>query len=527
MSLALWLIRTLLQLQADSTYVTILTDLMEPLFRIYQNHSLVAKESFSMHRYRYYFRIVLIALSVISLYVLFTQPPTLAPSPFQWSSGYPEHYQNYYALLSEGFLSGQLSMSEKPDPKLLALPDPYDPIENYNLVLHDAVLYNDKYYLYFGPLPAITFYIPIKLLTDHYPTSTLCVLFYLSLGFIVYFSLLLKIREHYFKNISENNVLFSALLMGCATTAPFLLTRGLFYEAAISSAFCAMSFALLFLFRAIQNQFSKISDIALFSLFLGLSVAGRPNFAIVCIIIIPSLFFMIMKNKTQLKLSNRVLSLFIPVGVIGLSLCLYNYFRFGSIFEFGVKYQLAGVEISKLPKMWDISLTLFFKNIYYYFFQNFTFTHQYRLFKNIPHILLKNSWLQPEQSYYYEPVGGMLRTSPIILFLIAFPAAFLLFYKKNHLNEKYHYFFKYILLLASIVITIVFFFMLANCITPTERYEMDMTPYLVLLSIITFWLISSTIKHPILLKTIQYAYIILGILSLIIGFDIGVTGYGF
>src|ERR1700722_18001157 len=64
-------------------------------------------------------------------------------------------YTNYYAQLTDSFLHGQLSLRTLPPPKLLALPDPYDPVANGPYRLHDAILFDGKYYLYWGPAPAL------------------------------------------------------------------------------------------------------------------------------------------------------------------------------------------------------------------------------------------------------------------------------------------------------------------------------------------------------------------------------------
>src|SRR5829696_3147634 len=65
------------------------------------------------------------------------------------------HVGSYYDWLARGFLQGQLHLPLAPSPELLALPDPYDPRQNANYRLHDVSLYNGRYYLYWGPLPAL------------------------------------------------------------------------------------------------------------------------------------------------------------------------------------------------------------------------------------------------------------------------------------------------------------------------------------------------------------------------------------
>ncbi len=69
----------------------------------------------------------------------------------QWES--PTYY---YANLAEGFLHGRLDLPIKPDPKLMALSNPYDPLARKNIPAPlDLSLFNNHFYIYWGPVPAI------------------------------------------------------------------------------------------------------------------------------------------------------------------------------------------------------------------------------------------------------------------------------------------------------------------------------------------------------------------------------------
>ena len=74
----------------------------------------------------------------------------------------------WYDQLAISFEHGQLSLQVTPSPALLALHDPYDPVERkplgYNNYIGDLSLYQGKYYLYFGPAPVIID-LALKLLT--------------------------------------------------------------------------------------------------------------------------------------------------------------------------------------------------------------------------------------------------------------------------------------------------------------------------------------------------------------------------
>jgi hypothetical protein len=83
--------------------------------------------------------------------------------PFDW-----EHDSNqYYDLLARGLLHGHLYLPVEPRPELLALKDPWDPRQNRQYALFDAVLYKGRYYLYHGVAPAVVYFAPWRLLTRH------------------------------------------------------------------------------------------------------------------------------------------------------------------------------------------------------------------------------------------------------------------------------------------------------------------------------------------------------------------------
>src|SRR5579871_4598371 len=81
-----------------------------------------------------------------------------------WAAS-PAPGTGYYDLLARGFANGHLYTAVDPVPELLALSDPYDPIANAPYRVHDMSLYRGRYYLYFGPVPALTLFLPWGLIT--------------------------------------------------------------------------------------------------------------------------------------------------------------------------------------------------------------------------------------------------------------------------------------------------------------------------------------------------------------------------
>ena len=63
---------------------------------------------------------------------------------------------SYYMQLSDAFAHGQVSLLVEPDPALLSLEDPYTLANRENISYPwDVVFYQGKFYLYWGPVPAL------------------------------------------------------------------------------------------------------------------------------------------------------------------------------------------------------------------------------------------------------------------------------------------------------------------------------------------------------------------------------------
>src|ERR1700722_6023730 len=56
--------------------------------------------------------------------------------------------------------TGHADLSLQPDPRLLALADPYDPKANAGISALDTSLYGGHYYVYFGITPFVTLLVP-------------------------------------------------------------------------------------------------------------------------------------------------------------------------------------------------------------------------------------------------------------------------------------------------------------------------------------------------------------------------------
>ena len=240
----------------------------------------------------------------------------------------------YYQLLTDAFLAGQTSLLVHPPAQLLALPDPYDPVANAYLRLHDASLYHGKYYLYYGPTPAIVLFLPYKVLTGSHLPSRVAVALFCAAGFAcscALFFLLVK-REKW--DCPGWLASAAVLSLGTAPGVVFLLTRPSFYEVAISAGYCFMMAGFLLVAHAMEPNFPRAKSLLAAGLCFGLAVGCRPDLALPAILMVLLVAWRTRSHKTA------ALAFAGPVVLCGVLLMGYNYVRFQNAFEFGVRYQL-------------------------------------------------------------------------------------------------------------------------------------------------------------------------------------------
>src|SRR5271157_4620469 len=142
---------------------------------------------------------------------------------------------NYYDQLATAFEHRSLSIETKPTRALLALPDPYDPSARAGINYpKDFSLYNGKYYLYFGPVPALILAsfksMGLNNLGDQY------IVFAFVSGMFVFQSLLiLKIWKRFFQKVPLWIIVECILFSGLISPFTWILTQARIYEAAASS----------------------------------------------------------------------------------------------------------------------------------------------------------------------------------------------------------------------------------------------------------------------------------------------------
>jgi hypothetical protein len=250
---------------------------------------------------------------------------------------------HHYEYLAEGFLHGHTYLSVDPDPRLLGLTDPFDPVASAHLRLWDATLYHGKYYLYFGPTPAL-FMLPWRIVTGHEPAQRLVVASFAVCGLAALSLLLWEIRERHFKGLPALSLAGILAVAFSASWLPVVLRRSAVWELPIVAAMACLWWAFYFLWK-----FHGSGGKARWAVAAGVAVAlmmGSRVTSLFSAAAVTFLFLVPVAGPRSGAIRARAVGLITAALAFagGCALLLYNRERFGRWREFGETFQLRGYD---------------------------------------------------------------------------------------------------------------------------------------------------------------------------------------
>lgn len=322
-----------------------------------------------------------------------------------------------YNLLARGLLAGHLSLDKETPPALAGLGDPYDPETNRDLRLNplyrlnDLSYYRGRLYLYFGIAPALLLFLPWHLLTGGWMAHWVAVALLCSAGLAANLSLVHAVRRRNFPAAPAWILGVCTLVLGLGSYAPLLAARGDMWEIPIAFSYLCVSIALRAIWEVLGNPAHAVRWLALGSAAMGAAFAARPT-------VLPNAALLLLPFlDPQLRRSPRAWSAaVVPLTLGGAGVALYNFLRFGSPVEFGVRYQLAGVYVAKLHAF---SPTYVGTNLGFYLFQPvrwsslFPFVHEPLLGPLRAHLPVGHGGV--------EQISGALLNAPILWAAAAVP----------------------------------------------------------------------------------------------------------
>lgn len=326
--------------------------------------------------------------------------------------------QNDYVDLGTAFLHGQISLLQQPDPRLADLGDPYEFTQRKGIPYRwDASYYGGKYYLYWGPAPALVS-AALEALTGTPPAASVLVLLPFF-GLIAIVSRLLWLLAGSWGRGYRLSVWLFILAGFC--NLPMLVTLGQprHYQASILYG----QFFLLLGVAAVLEQIRGRSLwwMALAGLAWGLAIASRYNLAISVFAFVLALG--IWRPRTSPAALWRPLGvLLVPVLLCLLGLGAYNVARFGDPLETGLTYQLTIPELRQA----SYSRSYIRSGLYIYLLYPLTPDSAFPFMHN-PHFRpsLLPPWIQIPVGRQFDQIClGLLTTVPLFWSLaIAVPLA--------------------------------------------------------------------------------------------------------
>lgn len=254
----------------------------------------------------------------------------------------------------DAFAAGQVELLQKPSQELLDMDNPYDWSQRRDSgvsALWDHLLFDGKYYSYYGIAPVLLLYLPYYQITGYYFPTAESILLFGAVGIIFLSALFVELIKRFFPSLPVNLAVFTLIVLQAASGVWYCFVYDNFYEIAQSCGFMFTCAGFYFLLRSgvvgegrIQKRFLVLSAFC-----LSMAVLSRPTLALYCIVAVIFLCFGFVKLRKSLKNAgkrkNRMIaeywvSALICYVIIGGIQMLYNYLRFGNILDFGIQYSL-------------------------------------------------------------------------------------------------------------------------------------------------------------------------------------------
>jgi hypothetical protein len=198
-----------------------------------------------------------------------------------------------------------------------------------------------------SPVPALLLFIPASVLGIPMNSALACIF----LGSVLLVLLFVLLRQIIPKT-HQPSVFQSSLLMlvlGFGSYTPILLRRPADYEVAILTGSIFVILSLLLFLRSTTTPKLKSLNAAFAVVASMLAFWSRPSFLFVPLLIAGFITF---NNRNNFR--KVIYTVYLPVASVAIPIGAYNYLRFDSIFEFGAKYQLAGIRPTSFSLSWII-----------------------------------------------------------------------------------------------------------------------------------------------------------------------------
>jgi hypothetical protein len=321
-------------------------------------------------------------------------------------------YNFNYDMQAEGFRKGHLYLAVEPPPELIAKENPLDPA-NAALWFADLSLYKGKYYMYWGPLPALALAAYKGLMKVQQPVGDQYPVFILYSVYLLAGALLIeRMARRLFPGLPLYLVVMAILVFAFANPTPYMIATPGIYQAAIAGSQAFLLVGLIFAFDTLMGGreyliVRLIGAGVAWTLAIACRVGAGPPAAF--LVLLTALVPRPHPGNRWWAVLRNLLCLGTPMAAGVFGLLYYNRARFDEWFEFGTNWMLNTVHIRS-------SLKYVVPNLYSYFlrppvedcrFPFLTSAWDMDASKAFP-----PTFLLPEGYWIQEPVVGMFRVAP-------------------------------------------------------------------------------------------------------------------
>lgn len=309
----------------------------------------------------------------------------------------------------DAFESGRTDLDIEMNETLLQLDNPYDWSQRDDIGSYpwDHLLFEGKYYSYYGIAPVITLFLPYHKLTGYYFPTSWAIWLFGVLGIFFLTKFYLCFIDKFFRKTYASLILIGLAIIQFSCGIYFCYVYFNFYEIAQASGFLWVTAGSYFLMSSnvIGDGNIKYWRLAVATACLSFGVLSRPTIAIYCIATLLFIYAGFRKKKTlyqQGKKWKYYLPYFacalLPFVLIGSIQIWYNYDRFGSPLDFGIQYSLTINDFTKAQYHTHFALIGFFN----FLFRTPVFSERF------PFFTAESALTFSPQGYYFLATTGAL-----------------------------------------------------------------------------------------------------------------------
>ena len=449
-------------------------------------------------------------------------------------------------MLSEAFTAGQLSLILEPAPGLALLPDPYDPRSRSGIprcrldgpgsdcYLMDASYFKGRYYLYWGPVPAVLLaglrVIGVRRIGDNALALVGASMLFLFMALCVW-----NLWRTFFDHLPRWLLVPPVLLAGVAYPLPWVLDAPLIYEAAILLGSAALMAGLAFAIPSLVSEDHRSARLVLVGILWGVAFGTRAVLGLPVAVLVSVIAYRLLRDgRPGIRRGSglpQVAVLTLPLLASVTLTAMYNTARFSNPLEFGLRYAV-GSPLGHFigPGIFDWGHIA--ANTYNYLFAPFVVVRQFPFLGSVaPEFSILHIRIPHPELSSGEYVTGLLAAIPFLFF-----GAYLLWWlecgaagsgqKARELESAPTL--PDVTALRRVVVplalaSVAAFAPLLSYYVVTARYLLDVSPLLIVLAGVGSWTAYATARTPITRGAVSTAIAVTSFVSAMAGILLGLN----